>query len=687
MSTSIRPNARSVSSASALFGAVVRAVREATATLVPDGTSIPLIRARPAPIGDRPGIGGGLWPERTGARAGERSRDRAGRRAGWSRIAGVALRRARSRMDGRRALELLYGGPDHPGLAGSSGGTVVEGSGSGLAGETIGPGTGVPLVRDDRFASVANHGIAGVRESTGEAGGETRRGRRAAAPRMPRTSAKPASLRSGSYTVGISSRRRGRGFSSWTSTRRTSGFSTSALSITCAGCPPRRNSSPLSGRHRAGSRRGGFLETEFARDLGTLGLEGGSSVAARFFCAAFPLSGDVTRRRSFRPAAWAVGSGPPRAGPRGTPSPPPGPVGARCAAANRSLLRDERSRRSALRDPHAARRSARAPDLPPRHARRLGPPLRPQRMSGPDPRDCLAACILGPTAVGKTEVALLVAGNDPAWRSFPSTAGRSTAGSSSGTAKPTAAERARVRHHLLDALDPGEISSARRFRDLALVALKEAGERSARLLGVGGAGLYWEALVRGLHDLPPRPPRKFGHGTFGCWRKKVPTLHRRLRTVDPPTATRLAPGDHAARQPRPRGVHELTGRPLSALHQGLVPTRGQFRPWRSSAIVPTCIGASRSAAPAYSRSRPRGELRDLLATRVPADAPGLRTVGYREFLPHLLEGKPLSAGVEEFVRDSRRYAKRQGTWLRHRVPEAVVLRIEPDEVAEETAGG
>ena len=304
-------------------------------------------------------------------------------------------------------------------------------------------------------------------------------------------------------------------------------------------------------------------------------------------------------------------------------------------------------------------------------------------MSSPDPRDCLAACILGPTAVGKTEVALLVA--ERAGLEILSVDSRQIYRRLElGTAKPTAAERARVRHHLLDALDPGETCSARRFRDLALVALKEAGERSVRLLGVGGAGLYWEALVRGLHDLPSASAEIRARHVRLLAEEGPDALHRRLRTVDPPTATRLAPGD-TQRVSRALEVHELTGLPLSALHR---------EPRPDARAIPT-VALVRDRADLYQRIEERclrildaglvAELRDLLATGVPADAPGLRTVGYREFLPHLLEGKPLSACIEEFVRDSRRYAKRQGTWLRHRVPDAVVLHVEADETPEETA--
>jgi tRNA dimethylallyltransferase len=79
------------------------------------------------------------------------------------------------------------------------------------------------------------------------------------------------------------------------------------------------------------------------------------------------------------------------------------------------------------------------------------------------------------------------------------------------------------------------------------------------------------------------------------------------------------------------------------------------------------------------------ELRALLDSGVPPDAPGLRSVGYREFLPHLLERAPLALGIEAFVRGSRRYAKRQETWIRHRLPRSIVIAIAEGETPERTA--
>ncbi len=304
-------------------------------------------------------------------------------------------------------------------------------------------------------------------------------------------------------------------------------------------------------------------------------------------------------------------------------------------------------------------------------------------MSDCDPLEFLGGGILGPTAVGKTDVALVVAERNGL--EILSVDSRQIYRSLDlGTVKPTIAERTRVRHHLLDLLEPTESCSAGRFRDLARTALEDAGARCVRLLGVGGAGLYWDALVRGLHDLPRASAEIRARHARVLEQEGPGALHRRLRAVDPQSADRLAPGD-THRVSRALEVHEITGRPLSEL-VGLPRPVGR--------AIPT-VAMLRSRADLYRRIDERcarlleagllQELRGLLARGLAPDAPGLRTVGYREFLPHLLEGRPLAECVAEFGRASRRYAKRQETWLRHRVPEAAVLEVQAGEEVDEIA--
>ncbi len=140
---------------SALFGAVVRAVREATATLVPGWNLDPADPGTAAPMGDRAGTGGGLWPgSRPEGAPGSAPGDVQGRPGLQESLFGGG----RSRMDGRRAMELLYGGPGNLRLGGNPDGTVMGESGDGADGATIGRGTGVPLLRDDRFDPLGTRG-------------------------------------------------------------------------------------------------------------------------------------------------------------------------------------------------------------------------------------------------------------------------------------------------------------------------------------------------------------------------------------------------------------------------------------------------------------------------------------------------------------------------------------------------
>jgi tRNA dimethylallyltransferase len=300
-------------------------------------------------------------------------------------------------------------------------------------------------------------------------------------------------------------------------------------------------------------------------------------------------------------------------------------------------------------------------------------------MSGDDPLAYLAGGLLGPTGVGKTDVALELASRHGL--EILSVESRQIYRQLEiGTAKPTAEERARVPHHLLDLLAPTEACSAGRFRDLALAALRESGSRGVRLLGVGGAGLYWEALVQGLHDLPPASAEIRARHARVRATEGLGALYRHLSVIDPETAARLEPGD-TQRICRALEVAELAGRPLSELLR---------LPRPDARAVPT-VALTRDRADLYRRIEARGhamlaaglveEVRGLLAGGVPPDAPGLRTLGYREFLPHLLEGRSLGAGIDAFILASRHYAKRQETWFRRRPEGVISVEVGPDETA------
>jgi tRNA dimethylallyltransferase len=287
-------------------------------------------------------------------------------------------------------------------------------------------------------------------------------------------------------------------------------------------------------------------------------------------------------------------------------------------------------------------------------------------------RRCVVGWLAGPTAAGKSEIALSLAARR-GWAILSVDSRQIYRGLDVGTAKPTPAERARVEHLLVDVLDPREACSAGRFRALALEALAPLDARGRRVLAVGGAGLYWEALVRPLHPLPPADPeRRAAHAEI-IEREGLAALHRRLAAVDPITAGRLAPEDRQ-RVSRALEVYESSGRPLS---EWLGQARAGRVPLPVAALVPERAELERRIAArveAMLRGGLLAEIARLLESGVPPAAPGLRSVGYREFLPHLLEDAPLAACRARFLEHTRQYAKRQLTWLRGRVPEH--LRID-----------
>src|SRR5258705_12085943 len=122
-----------------------------------------------------------------------------------------------------------------------------------------------------------------------------------------------------------------------------------------------------------------------------------------------------------------------------------------------------------------------------------------------------------------------------------------------GTAKPTAEERARARHHLLDVADPEEQLDAARFVQLADAAIADVAGRGKRAIVAGGTGLWIRALLRGLLDAPGASPAFRAALREEFERLGAPALHSRLGRMDPPAAP-PGPPDHLSRTPRPPRV-------------------------------------------------------------------------------------------------------------------------------------
>ena len=277
-----------------------------------------------------------------------------------------------------------------------------------------------------------------------------------------------------------------------------------------------------------------------------------------------------------------------------------------------------------------------------------------------------AVLLMGPTASGKSALALALAARGPVEIVSVDSA-QVYRGMDVGTAKPDAATRARVPHHLIDLIDPTEAYSAARFRADALAAVAAIRSRGALPLLVGGTMLYFKALTEGLSALPPADAAVRARLDARAAREGWPALHAELARIDPATAVRLKPAD-AQRIQRALEVHALTGVPLSAL-QGARETDGALGPVVRVALLPGDRAALHAAiADRFDAMLAAGLVDELRALRarfpLTADLPSMRCVGYRqawEYLDGAIDAATLRA---KGIAATRQLAKRQITWLR-----------------------
>ncbi len=286
--------------------------------------------------------------------------------------------------------------------------------------------------------------------------------------------------------------------------------------------------------------------------------------------------------------------------------------------------------------------------------------------------------ILGPTATGKSALALDLA-ERLGGEVINADALQVYRGFDIGTAKPTPEERRRVRHHLVDVLEPTERYSAGEFARRARRAITEIRGRGGRPIVVGGSGLYLRALLEGISPVPPGDPEVRAALRRRLGAEGLESLYRELGEVDPATAGRLAPGD-TQRVLRALEVAAVSGTPLSE--------------W----IARRPYGEERLAAVRLGLTLPRTVLYDAIARRVgrmveggwveevarllsrglSRSAPAFQAIGYREMARHVTGAWSLERAVDETVRATRRYAKRQLTWFR-KEPDIVWLDARDDE--------
>ena len=269
--------------------------------------------------------------------------------------------------------------------------------------------------------------------------------------------------------------------------------------------------------------------------------------------------------------------------------------------------------------------------------------------------------VAGPTATGKTrlgvELALRLGGEV-----VNADSRYLYRGLDIGTAKPTAAEMRGVPHHLIDVREPTDDMSLATYQALAYAAIDDVLGRRRLPILVGGTPLYVNAVVEGwrIPAVAPHPEVR-ARLEEEIAREGLEAVAGRLGSVDPVAAERS--GRNARRVVRALEVFEVTGRPMSEL-EGKGPPR----------YAPITLVLTLDQAALHARIDRRvdeqiaagllDEVRGLLAAGVPADAPAMSSIGYRQLVPVIDGRADLAEGVEAIRRDTRRYVKHQLTWLK-----------------------
>jgi tRNA dimethylallyltransferase len=291
--------------------------------------------------------------------------------------------------------------------------------------------------------------------------------------------------------------------------------------------------------------------------------------------------------------------------------------------------------------------------------------------------------LVGPTAVGKTAVALALTTHWPL-EVISADSRQVYRRLDIGTAKPTRKERARVPHHGIDLIEPGGRYSAGHFARDAVAWLADIRARGKPPIIVGGTGLYVRALAEGLFAEPPLEPAQ--RRSLDAWTARLEPIEL-LRW-----AARLDPGFRGGgRQRAARAIEValLSGHPLSYWQQA-ARAQGSLDPWYIVLTVPRPVLHQRIARRAEEMVR-RGlieEVASVLAEGHAPNAPGLDGIGVREAVEYLHGHRPRDTVADAIAVGTRQYAKRQQTWFRHQLCGDVITldaTRSPDKLAAEIA--
>jgi tRNA dimethylallyltransferase len=283
--------------------------------------------------------------------------------------------------------------------------------------------------------------------------------------------------------------------------------------------------------------------------------------------------------------------------------------------------------------------------------------------------------IVGPTAAGKSTLAMEVAERSNC-EIINADSRQFYRGMDLGTAKPSAEDRRRVPHHLIDVRSPGESLDVAEFAQLARAAIEEITARGRNPLVVGGSGLYLRVIRGGIFRGPAASAEIRDRLAKIAAERGAAHLHQQLREIDPEAANRIGVND-LYRIVRAIEVFELTGENISA-HQ----RRHRFADNGYDILT---VGVEVERQKLYAAIDRRfdamvaaglvSEVRALIEAGYSPERPPLSTIGYKQIAAHLRGEIALADAIAQAKQESRRLAKRQITWFR-REPEIVWLDAE-----------
>ena len=278
--------------------------------------------------------------------------------------------------------------------------------------------------------------------------------------------------------------------------------------------------------------------------------------------------------------------------------------------------------------------------------------------------------IMGPTACGKTETAMMLADRLPRVDLISVDSAMVYRDLDIGTAKPTAGELARYPHALVDVADPSEVFSAARFVESADHRVRDSLDGGRLPVLVGGTMLYFNAFRSGLNALPSADAGTRESIALRGEQEGWPALHRELERIDPQAAAGIEPQNRQRIQ-RALEVFELTGRPISTFWNE---DRAGFADRFDASLVETAIVPAdrallhRRIAERIERMLEQGLVDEVRALRerrdLSLDCPAMRAVGYRQVWQYLDGQYDEAEMVDRLNAATRQLAKKQLTWLR-----------------------